>query len=401
MNVAFDYTRSAAPTLAANRPVRVARVEVFDDLASSEPAWRRLEAAPALATPYQRYDLLAVWQRQVGSGSGVTPFVVVGFDDNDEPLFLWPFGRSRTGPLSIVRFLGSKHANFNIGVWRRDLVSHIAADDLHGVFETLAAERHGIDLFALSSQPMTWDGFHNPFVHLPHQSAVDISARLTLPRGTSEPIKQVLSASMRARLRTKERKLQRLAGYRYLCADTSEEIDRLLDAFLVVKARHMAAQGLDNVFAAHGVSEFLREACHHRLPDGRRLIDIHALEGGDEVLALFGSTVDAYRASSMFNTYTLGESSRHSPGLILLVHMINGLAARGIPSFDIGVGRAHYKSFFCPEPEPLFDVFLPMTPLGRLAAAALGTACATKRAIKRNRMLWAGVQAMRRVRASK
>ena len=46
----------------------------------------------------------------------------------------------------------------------------------------------------------------------------------------------------------------------------------------------------------------------------------------------------------MFNTYTLSEHSRHSPGLILLMHMIEDCAARGVRSFDIGVGRARYKS---------------------------------------------------------
>ena len=59
----------------------------------------------------------------------------------------------------------------------------------------------------------------------------------------------------------------------------------------------------------------------------------------------------------MFNTYTLGENARHSPGLVLLTHMVADSAARGLRSFDIGVGRAHYKSFFCREPEPLFDTF--------------------------------------------
>ena len=101
----------------------------------------------------------------------------------------------------------------------------------------------------------------------------------------------------------------------------------------------------------------------------------------------------------MFNTYTLGDNSRHSPGLILLVHMVTACAARGLRSFDIGVGRAHYKSFFCKEPEPLFDVFYPLTARGRLAAHAFGAAFATKRVIKEKPALWAAVQTLRRLRA--
>ncbi len=377
----------------------VVKVEVFEDMPAAEPFWRRLEDGRALTTPYQRFDLLAAWQHHVGTRTGVTPFIVTGFDAAGEPVFVWPFGRQDMGPLGVVKFLGSKHSNFNVGLWRRDVVAAIGASDVRDIFDHVAAGGRRADLAALFSQPLSWDGIANPFLLLPHQPAVDISARLHLDPPSSNVIEKVLSSSMRSRLRTKERKLQKLAGYRYIQAATAADIDRLLDAFFALKATHMAAQGLTNVFAEPGVAEFLREACHRRLADGRPLIEIHALEGGGEVLALFGTIVDGYRFSSMFNTYTLGDNGRQSPGLILLAHMITECAARELRSFDIGVGRARYKSFFCKEPEPLFDVFHPLSTRGRLAAHAFGAAFATKRVIKSQPALWATVQALRRFRA--
>jgi CelD/BcsL family acetyltransferase involved in cellulose biosynthesis len=255
-------------------------------------------------------------------------------------------------------------------------------------------------MIGLCNQPLTWDGAANPFALLPRQPAADMSARQSLlPHSRDPAINQILSTSMRSRLRNKERKLQRLPGYRYVHARDDAEIDRLLDSFFNLKASHMAAQGLDNVFADPGVPEFLRSACHHKLPNGRRLIEIHALEVTGEVLALFGTIVDHYRCSSMFNTYTLGENARYSPGLILLVHMINEISARGVQTFDIGVGRAHYKSFFCREPEPLFDTFIGLTPRGQMLALFFSVAFSMKRLIKHNRALWAVVGLMRRLRA--
>jgi CelD/BcsL family acetyltransferase involved in cellulose biosynthesis len=401
MDIAVSYHPAREQTAPASprSADKLARVEVFEDMMSAEPFWRRLEAGRSLATPYQRFDLLSAWQYHVGARTGVTPFIVVGFDGAGEPLFLWPFGRAQKGSLKVARFLGSKHANFNVGLWRRDYLATIGMRELRDIFDRLTARGRDVDLVALFSQPLTWDGVANPFSLLPHQASVDMSARLSMDHATKDAINDGLSPSMRSRLRAKERKLQNLAGYRYLQAATDEDVDRLLDGFFALKSTHMAAQGLGNVFAEAGVAEFLREACHHRLPSGRRLIEIHALEGGGEVLALFGTTVDDYRFSSMFNTYTLGENARHSPGLVLLMHMIADCAARGLRSFDIGVGRAHYKSFFCREPEPLFDTFLPLTLRGRLAAAAFATAFAARRVIKQNRTLWGAVQALRRVRA--
>jgi CelD/BcsL family acetyltransferase involved in cellulose biosynthesis len=378
---------------------KIARVEIFEALMSAEPFWRRLESGRSLATPYQRFDLLSAWQYHVGAGNGVTPFIVVGLDDAGEPLFLWPFGRTRKGPLKVVRFLGSKHANFNVGLWRRDSLATIGARELRDVFDGFAARGQDVDLIALFNQPLTWDDVRNPFSLLPHQASVDMSARLSFDPATKEAVDDGLSRSMRSRLRSKERKLRNLPGYRYLQAATDADIDRLLDSFFALKSIHMAAQGLANVFADPGVVEFLREACHRNLPNGRRLIEIHALEGSGEVLALFGIVADDYRFSSMFNTYTLGENARHSPGLVLLTHMVADCAARGLRNFDIGVGRAHYKSFFCREPEPLFDTFFPLTRRGRLAASAFGTTFAIKRVIKQNQALWSAVQALRRARA--
>ena len=288
---------------------------------------------------------------------------MVGFDGDGEPVFLWPFGRMRKGPFTIVGFLGSKHANFNLGLWRRDILPSIGEHEIRCILQKLK----NVDLVALCNQPLSWDGARNPFALLPNQLSADISACLMLPQASAPAIDAVLSTSMRSRLRNKERKLQKLPGYRYLRATTVEDIDRLFDRFL--KRNHMAAQGLRNVFAEPGVADFLRAACHSKLPNGRPLIEIHALEADGELLALFGSLVDGYRSSSMFNTYTFGENARYSPGLILIGHIINDCGARGIQSFDIGVGRAHYKSFFCREPEPLFDTFIGLTARGRIAAS--------------------------------
>jgi CelD/BcsL family acetyltransferase involved in cellulose biosynthesis len=228
---------------------------------------------------------------------------------------------------------------------------------------------------------------------------VDWSARLTIDPSHPDVIGTVLSNSMRSRLRTKERRLQKLGAYRYLKATSDEDIDRLLDQFFALKAIHMATQGIHNVFAEPGVADFLRAACHCRLPNGEALLEIHALEGGGEVLAVFGAIVDSYRFSLMINTYTTGENARHSPGLITLLHILADCAARGVRSFDIGAGRASYKEFFCKEPEPLFDSFLPFTLRGRLLAPAYRAAFATKRLIKDSELLWSAVQFLRRRRA--
>ena len=95
----------------------------------------RSSARDALATPYQRYEFLSLWQRHVGAEAGFTPFIVVGFDAIGTPLFLLPLGARPFGRWTAVEFLGGKHANFNMGLWRRDLAATIGADALRAVLE--------------------------------------------------------------------------------------------------------------------------------------------------------------------------------------------------------------------------------------------------------------------------
>ena len=377
----------------------IVSIKVFDDLTAAEPFWRRLEADRALATPYQRYDFLAAWQHHVGSRSGITPFVVTGFDQAGEPVFLWPFGRTRVGPLHVIEFLGSKHVNINLGLWRRDLAATITARNIRDVLDRIGHSGPRADLLVLYRQPLEWNGLANPFALLPRQPSVDQAMRLTIDRPGEQMIERILSGATRRRLRGKARKLESLQGFRYFRASTPAEIDRLLEAFLAAKAVHMAQQGLGNVFAAPGVADFVRAACRHRLPNGHHLIDIHALEGDGEMLAMFAVVADDHRCSSMFNTYTLSENSRHSPGLILLRQMIIEIADRGLRGFDLGVGKADYKTVFCDEVEFLFDTVMGLTTLGRIAAPAMYAATATKRLIKDKPSLWKTVQALRRLRA--
>ncbi len=396
MNVALRaaLARNQGEAGRAERRGPFARIEILDDLSAAEPLWRRLQREDALATPYQSFDLLAAWQRQVGARTGVTPFIVVGFDAGGSPAFLLPLGRTRLGPLGVVSYLGGKHVNFNVALWRRDIVSDATADDVHAIVDQIGAQK-GVDICNFLRQPRSWEGIANPFALLPHQASPSDSLRLTLSAPGEQLIKMVLSPAMNGRLRTKKRRLQRLPGYRYLHATTAADVDRLLDAFFPLKAAHMAAQALPNIFAEPGNEDFLRQSCHQGLAAGKLLIEMHALEASGELLALFAGISDGRRFSGMFNTYTLSDHARQSPGLVLLTHIIANLADRSVQSFDLGVGEARYKTFFCKEPEALFDSFLPLTPLGRLAAIAAREGSRMKRQIKQSRALWSLVQTLR------
>ncbi len=97
----------------------------------------------------------------------------------------------------------------------------------------------------------------------------------------------------------------------------------------------------------------------------------------------------------MFNTYTISENARYSPGLILLRDMIDYYGELGYSSLDFGVGSDDYKMTYCKEDEPIFDSFVPLTARGKLSALGMSSLSHAKRLVKQNPALMQMAQLLR------
>jgi CelD/BcsL family acetyltransferase involved in cellulose biosynthesis len=391
MTMAAAIKSRTADAPARTRTGRIARVDVVDDLDSVEAVWRGLEGQ-GFFTAYQRFDLLKLWQQQVGGRDGALPLIAIAYDGEGRPLLLLPLTLERRHGVRIASFMGGKHSTFNMPVWDRDFVASAGPADIEVLLTALRAHSPA-DVLALTQQPLRWLELENPLARLAGQPSVNRCPVSTIEPGA--PPASRISNSMRRRLKGKERKLERLSGYRYIRPDTDAEIGRLLDWFFQTKPRRMAEQRLPNVFAEPGVEPFVRLAC--MMPrTGGRMIDIHALECDAEVIALFAGVADGHRFSMMFNTYTTSENSRHSPGLILIRNIVDYYSARGYRALDLGIGSDSYKRLFCKDEEPIFDSFVPLSRRGRLAGLAMSAANRGKRLVKHNRALLGLAQKLRR-----
>jgi CelD/BcsL family acetyltransferase involved in cellulose biosynthesis len=360
MTMAAAIESRTAGVPARPKASRIARVDVVTDLGEAEPAWRALEDPEQFSTPYQRYDLIGQWQLRVGTRVNGTPLIVIAYDGERRPLVLMPLTLTREHGVRIARFMGGKHATFNMALWDRDFAREATASDLAELLSTLRA-RDVADLLVLTQQPRHWRDILNPFAMLPKQPSANDCPALSMVPG--DPPQNRISNSFRRRLKSKERKLQS-PGYRYHLAASEADVDRILDWFFRVKPMRMAEQKLPNVFAEPGVEEFIRSACRAPHAGGGRVIDLHALECDDEVIAMFAGVADGHRFSMMFNTYTMSARSRYSPGLILMRNIIDHYAGK------------QYR--------------------GRPAATAMSALNRLKRQVKRNPMLLRFAQTLRR-----
>jgi CelD/BcsL family acetyltransferase involved in cellulose biosynthesis len=392
MTMAAAIESRTAESPAWSKASRIASVDILSDLGQAETIWRGLEDQQHFSTPYQRFGFLEPWQRHVGARESLRPLIVIAYDAEHRPLLLLPLALGQRYGVRTACFMGGKHATFNMALWDGNFAAEATAIDLDALIAAIR-ERSGADVLALGQQPRRWRDLPNPMALLPNQpSANDCPLLIIAP---DAPPTALISNSFRRRLKAKERKLQKLSGYRYAAAATDAEIKRLLDWFFQMKPLRMAEQKLPNVFADPGVEEFVRTACMARLAEGHHVIDIHALECDDEVIAIFAGVADGHRFSMMFNTYTMSANSRFSPGLILMRDIVDHYAGRGYRAIDFGVGSDDYKRFFCKSDEPIFDCFIPLNRRGKLAASALSAINRAKYLVKHNQALLGLAQRLR------
>jgi CelD/BcsL family acetyltransferase involved in cellulose biosynthesis len=390
MTTAAAIESQTAKVTARSTTSHIVSIDVFRDLSEVEPIWRALE--DHLSTPYQRFDFLASWQRNVGERERLAPFIVIARDASRQPLLLLPLAFKQEHGVRTARFMGGKHATFNMALWNREFAKVATTRDLDALIEGVKSQNR-LDVLSLHQQPLRWNDLPNPMAMLPRQASVNDCPTMTMEPGAAPTAR--ISNSMRRRLKSKERKLQALDGYRYHVASDDADIKRVLDWFLRVKPLRMAEQKLPNVFADPGVEDFIREACMTRVNGSGRAIDIHVLECDEEVIALFAGVADGYRLSMMFNTYTMSENARYSPGLILLRYIIDYYGERGYRSLDLGIGSDEYKRMFCKDDEPIFDCFIPLSLRGKLATATMSCINRAKYMVKHSPALFSLAQKLR------
>jgi CelD/BcsL family acetyltransferase involved in cellulose biosynthesis len=260
MAAAIESRTAKAP--AWSRTSRIASVDIVHDLGEAEAVWRGLEAERQFSTPYQRFDFLAPWQRQVGERDNLLPFIVVAYDAERRPLVLLPLALSHKRGVRSACFMGGKHATFNMALSDSEFAAAAIAADLDALISGIR-QWCSADVLALTQQPLRWRDLPNPMALLPSQASATDCPLLTMVPGAVPAT--LISNSFRRRLKGKERKLQRLPGYRYHVAASEADVQRLLDWFLSIKPLRMAEQKLPNVFAEPGFEDFVRSACMAKL----------------------------------------------------------------------------------------------------------------------------------------
>ena len=391
MTMAEPHAVDAAAAPAASA---FASVEVHATAAPVLAAWAELERT-GQASIYQTRTWLLPWIATLAAPAGLTPRFVLARDADARPVALLCLGVYRRGPLRIATWLGGKDANFHM-----PLLAPSAAWTSAELTRLLSAARRELgraapDLFVLQNQPSVWNRLANPLAALPHQPSPSAAYATSLPRDAEHLFTAKLSKNTRRKLRKKEDRLAAAGPLEYMVAASEAERTEILDAFLAMRNARFRAQNITSPFEAPEMRDFLVAASG--APETG--LELHALKAGARIVAVYGGAAHQGQWSGMFNAFDMDPAiAASSPGDLLLMRIVAKACADGLARFDLGIGAARYKAALCDETIELFDVFLPMTALGRIAAGAMAARQALKRRVKANPHLFALAKRFRRRR---
>jgi CelD/BcsL family acetyltransferase involved in cellulose biosynthesis len=374
---------SSAPALPREVEARPwARVVAGSDLAALEADWRALEAE-ALVTPYQAYDWVRPFAATIGRAEGMDFRFIRVEDSRGGLLALFPLVITKRLGTRFAEFIGGKHANYHMALYRPDFAGALDAAMTQALLREIGAAIGGIDALFLINQPTAWQGIANPPANLAAGQSPSRAYKLALEPGNGEgTLRRSMSKHARKKLTTKRNRFAEFGPSELVQAHSETEIARVLDAFLAQKAARFAQMGVPDPFAAPAIRAFLRDGATGQ--SGRPpAIELYSLDLEGRSVATYVGAVQGARFSGMATSFDLGsETARTSPGEILLVELIKRKCQAGFTMFDLGVGEARYKTTICDDSDELVDTFFPLTAKGRAYAGYSQAKRALKRRIK-------------------
>lgn len=373
----------AAPALQRDAEARRwARIVAGSDLAALEADWRALEA-DALVTPYQAYDWVRPFVETIGEVESMDFRFVRVEDGQGALLALFPLVITRRLGARFAEFIGGKHANYHMGLYRPDFAEALDAATARQLLQEVGTAIGRIDALFLINQPTQWRGIANPPALLASGQSPSRAYKLALEPGDGEgTLRRSMSKHARKKMTTKRNRFAEFGQSELVRARDATEIERVLDAFLAQKAARFAQMGVPDPFAAPAIRSFLREGATGQ-PGRPPVIELYSLDLAGRSVATYVGAVQGKRFSGMATSFDLlSETARTSPGEILLIELIKHKCQAGLAMFDLGVGEARYKTTICDDSDELVDTFFPLTAKGRAYARYSRAKRALKRRIK-------------------
>jgi CelD/BcsL family acetyltransferase involved in cellulose biosynthesis len=345
--LAFD----AEASLASNRAQAVSdsaaglTLSFYDGFAAAETQWRRFEGV-ADCTPFQTFDWLLAWQRQVGQRDEVIPVIAVASFSNGDVAFLLPLGIEPKRSARRLCWLGQDLNDYNAPLIARDFSQRVTPDGFRAAWDELRARmqreprlRH--DWIELEKMPQTIGGQINPFFHLALASNPSGAHFAQLGTDWKSFYYDRRSSATRRRDRVKRKHLSEFGEISFLTSADADDTRCTLEILMEQKSRLLAHKGIADMFARSGWRDFFLDVATN--PATRPLVHVSRVQIGTTCAAANLGVVFGDSYYHVLASYDDGAIAHYGPGALHLRELLAYAIERKLKRFDFTIGDERYK----------------------------------------------------------
>jgi CelD/BcsL family acetyltransferase involved in cellulose biosynthesis len=364
---------------------------VHAELSEVEAAWRAFEAR-AERTAFQSFDWLAVWQREIGSLTAVTPAIVVGRDATSGALvFIFPMAVEGRGMVRRLTFLGSEHCDYNAPLLAPEFAASLTPPRFLRLWSRItrrlrADPRFRFDLYDLRKMPETVGGARNPLLALPVRLNPSRAYAATLGDDWETYYAARRSAATRKTERKQAKRLAEQGDVVFVEPTDAAARSETIDTLVAQKRRALARMGADDIFDRPGYLAFYRAvAASAKMAD---LVRVSRLDVGSDMGAASVALSHCGTYSLVLSSYHDGALAQYGPGRAHLHALIRRAIGAKFAVFDFTIGDEPYKRDWCDRELPLHDHLAAASLHAAPIAVAVAMIRAAKRTVKQTPALW-------------
>ena len=368
---------------------------VHDSFVGCEVEWRDFEGAAA-ATPFQSIDWLKCWwdaYRATEQQPSLKLKIIFAYS-NGKLVAILPLVLEQNRFLSRLTWLCADLSDYNAPLIERDFFETLdrAKIDalLSGVLDTIP----NIDLLYLPKQPKEIAGRPNPF-HGYRAHDYRLSYHSAGIGGDWESyFKGQRAGKTRSRLKSKARHMRERAGMIIReCSDPVERSEITCKTIKWKQAQLVQSGGMDPFAGSEVIPFFMALAQDVHVRDDFRVFTAEV--DGQPIACAFGLVTDG-RFILYQTAYEPGEYARYSPGVLLLMQMMEMFAGEGFEVFDFSIGDEPYKFDWADEHSDLSVTLRAQNLTGWLAKLAVVSKLNLKGWIKSSDRRFAMAKALNR-----
>jgi len=341
------------PSGTARVPVKVA---VFGDFEAARATWSHFEQ-DCLCYAFQTITWIETWHTHLGRSAGVRPVLVAVTDQVGERLMFLPLGLETRFGARVLTWLGGRATDYHgplLGAAWAHLGDRI---DMKALWAEIRRHLPKFDAVHFEKQPATIAGFSNPFLALGMDGEPHWASAGRLGSSWEEYYRSRRKNKTRKSIRNRWCDLNNLGSVELVMdVREPEHIDRVMDALATMKEEKIAMIGGRSLFSTPGVMDFYRDMLKGQGQrggqrggqQGHARVMLSSIELDGQVIAAHWGVLHERRLYSMLPSYD-GAYAGFSPGIHLMIAIMEWCCESGIDVFDFTLGEEAYKEKWANE----------------------------------------------------